>query len=69
MTVSLDYYHGGRIGEMPGQFRSLGAALVQAFDRHRSEAFLAIRRYAFAAPDGHDYRDITSVLAGFRYRF
>jgi hypothetical protein len=68
-AVAVEYYDGRDFQPMGSSSRARGIMAVQGFDDQSLEAYLAYREYAFTDPASGPYRDMSSLLAGLRWKF
>jgi hypothetical protein len=68
-AVAVEYYGGQGFETLGTSSTARGIMAVQGFDHLSLEAYVAYREYAFADPASGPYRDLSSVLAGLRWKF
>jgi hypothetical protein len=68
-AVAVEYYDGQNFKTLGTSSSARGFMAVQGFDDLSLEAYLAYREYTFNDPASGPYRDLSSVLAGLRWKF
>jgi hypothetical protein len=68
-AVSVDYYDGSDFETSGSSSSSWGAQAVQSFDDLSLEAYVGYRDFSYDDNSDADYRDLSALLVGARWRF